>query len=229
MHQEQFPVPKYPDMAFKGVSLQALNQNMPDFVVTSKWYARLAISLAFLIFAAITIASCVYFGLTQDAFFIATLSVTLLLYLVSMPLLTNTFIESDRVKQKVNQSKHAYLVKALTNTPVEERLQIANGIWRSLRSEEWTTCISYAHTADKPRTTYCCQQIGKIASNLTHNSPEIFSDAMLKIMNNQRGSVSYFFDIIIMLGEQQFHEEHEEQRKVRGTKKLLLDDLFTHR
>ncbi|MDD1794875.1 hypothetical protein L4D06_10670 [Enterovibrio makurazakiensis] len=202
---------------------------MPDFIATSKWRARLVISLAFLVFSAITIASCVYFGLTQDAFFIAALSVTLLVYLVSMPMLTNTFVESDRVKSRVAQSKNTYLIKSLSNTPLEERLQIANHIWKSLRSEEWTTCVSYAHTADKPRTTYCCQQIGKIASDLIHNDPEIFSDAMLKTMNNQRGSASYFFDILVMLGEQQFHEEHEEQRKVRGTKKLLLDDLFTHR
>ncbi|WP_394213278.1 hypothetical protein [Enterovibrio calviensis] len=229
MHQEQFPVPEYPDMEFIGVSFHTLNQQTPDFVATSKWYARLGISMAFLLFAAITTASCYYFGLTDDTFFIATLSVTLLLYLVSMPMLTRAYIASERMNRKIVLEKQRFFVKSLANTPLEERLQVANRIWTALRGEQWTECINLAHALDKPRTVYSCQQVGKIASNLTHTDPEIFCDAMLKTMNNQRGSINYFFDIISMLGEQQFYDEHEEQRKVRGTKKLMLDDIFTHR
>ncbi|WP_407332764.1 hypothetical protein [Enterovibrio sp. 27052020O] len=229
MHQEQFPVPEYPDLEFGDISFQTLSQKAPDFIATSKWYARLSISMAFLLFAVITIISCYYFGLTDDIFFIATLSVTLLLYFISMPMLTRAYTKSERMNRKIAQAKHAFFVRSLANTSLETRLQVANRIWAALRGEKWTDCINYAHTLDKPRTVYCCQQIGKIASNLTHTDPEIFCDAMLKTMNNQRGSIHYFFDILSMLGEQQFYDDHEEQRKIRGTKKLMLDDIFTHR
>lgn len=229
MDQEQFPIPEYPKLGFKGVSFQSLNQQAPSYVTTAKWYARLMISAAFMLFAVITTLSCYYFGLTTDVFFIATLIGTLLIYLISMPVLTKAYVTSERVIKKMRRKKRQFYLRSLANTPINDRLEVANGIWDALRSEEWSLCVSYAHTADRTRTVYCCQQIGKIASNLTHTAPDVFSDAMLKTMNNQRGSVRYFFDILIMLGEQQFHEEHEAEKHVRTTQRIMVDDIFTHR
>lgn len=229
MRQEQFPIPEHPELTFKGVSFSSIKQQAPSYVSTAKWYARLLISGAFMLFATITTLSCYYFGLTDDIFFIATLAATLLIYLITMPMLTKSYVTSERVMKKMKRKKHRFYLRALANTPLDTRLEVANGIWDALRSEPWSLCISYAHTADRTRTVYCCQQIGKIASELTHSAPDVFCDAMLKTMNNQRGSVRYFFDILIMLGEQQFNDEHEEQRHVRTTQRIMVDDIFKHR
>ncbi|PKF49262.1 hypothetical protein [Enterovibrio nigricans] len=229
MHQEQFPIPQLPSLEFRGISLQALNSNMPDYVSTARWHARLVISLAFLVFSSLTSVVCYYFGLVEDIFFVATLSLTLLLYLMTMPMLTRSFVESPRIQEKVKTNRQQYYLKALSITPLENRAIVSTKIWDALRSDEWMGCISYANTLDRARTVHCCQQIGKIASDLTSNDSDRFCDAMLKVMNNQRGSVRYFFDILIMLGEQQFQDEHEENKKVRSTQKLMLDDIFMHR
>ncbi|CZF78042.1 hypothetical protein GCE9029_00577 [Grimontia celer] len=229
MHQEQFPIPEYPKLAFKGVSFQSLNQQAPNYANTARWYARLIISAAFMLFAVITTVSCLYFGLTTDIFFLATLVGTLLVYMISMPVLTKAFVTSERIKNKMKVKKRRFYLRSLANTPINDRLDVANSIWEALRSEEWSLCITYAHAADRTRTVYCCQQIGKIASELTHTAPDVYTDAMLKTMNNQRGSVRYFFDILSMLGEQQFHEEHEAEKHVRTTQRIMVDDIFTHR
>lgn len=229
MHQEQFPIPEHPTLTFKGVSFPSIKQQVPSYITTAKWYARLLISAAFTLFATITTVSCYYFGLTDDVFFIATLAATLLIYLVTMPMLTKSYVTSDRVIKKIKQKKRRFYLRALANTPLDVRKDVASGIWDALRSEPWSLCISYAHTADRNRTVYCCQQIGKITSELTQTDPDIFCDAMLKTMNNQRGSVRYFFDILIMLGEQQFNDEHQEERHIRTTQRIMLDDIFKHR
>ncbi|MDD1781815.1 hypothetical protein LRP49_11495 [Enterovibrio sp. ZSDZ35] len=209
--------------------MQALNTGMPDYLSTARWRARLVISLAFLMFSASTGLVCYYFGLVDDIFFVATLTLTLLLYLMTMPMLTRSFIESPRVQNRVKTQRQQYYLKALSTTPLDVRADISTKLWDTLRSDEWMNCISYANTLDRPRIVHCCQQIGRIASDLNSNSPDRFCDAMLKVMNNQRGSVRYFFDILIMLGEQQFHDEHEENKKVRSTQRLMLDDIFMHR
>ncbi|KXF82253.1 hypothetical protein [Enterovibrio coralii] len=229
MHQEQFPIPQLPSLEFRGISFQALNSNVPDFVSTARWKARLAISIAFLMFAASTGLVCYSFGLVDDIFFVATLTLTLLLYLMTMPMLTRSYVESPRVQDKLKVNRQKYYLKALSTTPLDVRAQVSTRIWDALRSDEWMDCISYANTLDRPRTVHCCQQIGKIASDLTSNDSDRFCDAMLKVMNNQRGSVRYFFDILIMLGEQQYQDEHEENKKVRSTQRLMLDDIFMHR
>lgn len=229
MHQEQFPVPVYPDLTFRGVSFSQLNQRVPNYRNTAKWYARVIISVAFLLIATITTLTCYYFGLTDDTFFIATLVGTLLLYAITMPLLTQSIADSPRVQKKMKASRRRFFHKALSNTPLDVRLEVANRIWHALKDEQWNLCISYAHTNNAARTVQCCRQIGKIASALPHTDPEIYCDAMLKTSNNQRGSIRYFFDIIVMLGEQQFQEENEDQKKIRTTQRLMLDDIFSHR
>ncbi|MBE1275076.1 hypothetical protein [Enterovibrio baiacu] len=229
MQQAHFAIPEYPKITYAGISRETLSRKTPNFLNSVKWYARVGISFTFIFFASVTTFSCYLFDLTDDIFFIATLAITFFLYLCSLPLLTKIIISSERVRQWVRKSKHRYFLKALANTPFEARLNASNIIWETLRSDEWATCINDAHEIDRERTVYCCQQLGKIASNLIDSDPEIFSDAMLKTMNNQRGSAPYFFDILVRLAEQQFHNEHESQRKLRGTQKLMLDDIFSHR
>lgn len=228
MHQEQFPVPAYPDVAFPGISFVDLTKRAPNYLNTAKWYARLLISAAFLVLAKITTVTCYYFDLTDDVFFVATMVVTFILYLISMPVLTKAFVHSPPVRDKMRASRRKFYHSSLANTPLQDRLNVANNIWDALKDEQWTLCISYAHTNNKERTLYCCQQIGKIASEITHTDPDIFCDAMIKTSNNQRGSLTYFFDVLIMLGEHQFHQENEEEKKVRITQRLMIDDFFTH-
>ncbi|MGF1866604.1 hypothetical protein L4D15_15310 [Enterovibrio norvegicus] len=229
MHQEHFLIPEYPKITYAGISLETVSKKTPNFLHSVKWYARIGISFAFIFFASVTTLSCYLFDLMDDIFFVATLAITFFLYLCSLPLLTKAIISSERVRQWVRKSKHRYFLRALANTPFEARLNASNIIWDTLRNEEWATCINDAHEIDRERTVYSCQQLGKIASNLIDNDPEIFCDAMLKTMNNQRGSTSYFFDILVRLAEQQFHNGKESQRQLRGTQKLMLDDIFSHR
>lgn len=229
MIKEHLIIPNYPVLSFPGLSYELLNKKIPDYIATTKWYIRVGISSLFVLIAAITSISCYYFELINDLFYLSTLSVLLLLYMITMPMFTRLFISSEYITKKTRRSKRKFFYRLLSNTTIENRRMIANNILEALKSDEWRLYINSGNRIDPARTVYCCQEISKIATDLTTTNPRKFCRAMYKVMNNQRGSVRYFFDTLIMLGEKEFNKKDVTKPKIRNTKKLLMENFFMHR
>lgn len=226
MSKEQFPVPEYPDLQFPGLTFYILNQKAPNYKSEIKLYARLFISFMFIIVALITLFSSQYNDLLRDVLDISALALLLLLYFMFSSFFTRVVLNSEYVNKQAQISKKHFIYRELTKISRKTRIIIAHNILNALTSSEWRLYINYAQKIDHARTVYCCEKIEQIAADLSSNDPALYTKAILKTMNNQRGDVLYLFDMFIILTDQHSNNKQKEGITMRNTKKLLTQDNF---
>ena len=227
MERQAFPAPDFPDMQFQNLTLEQLQKCAPDFVTQAKRNFQVGVTCIYTGIATLSGVVCHQFGLIADVFFFITLGVMTCIYLVILTTLSIRIEHSPHIQRKAGKLKQNYLLRHLSKTPKSSRMKVSKAIRRCFYDEKWVTCLLYARQMDQKRTEHYCQEIGRIATHLCSDDPKYFCDAMLKTMRDQRGSVKHFFDLIVILGMQQYDKTNK--KNLRTTQRLLMEDLFMNR
>ncbi len=224
MPSDEFRPPEMPSMTISSFTYDSLRKNAPNFVKLMKWRIRIWASLLFLSLVFFAHMVCLYLGLAEDGMLLIVLAVFLLMFLVCVPLITMTVTQSPTIRKRAKYFRKRYYLTALSKTPLYERQKLSKRIRAIFYEEEWAQCILLARMQDQERSDRCCKEIGKIAAYLCSEDPKYYTQAVLNVLNHQRGGLKYYFDSLSVLANQQFNAMNKKQ--MRLTQRLLFEDSF---
>ncbi len=222
MPSDEFRPPEIPSMTISCFTYDSLRKNAPNFVKLMKWRIRIWSSLLFLSLVFFAHMVCLYLGLAEDGMLLIVVTIFLLMFSVCVPLITITVTQSPTIRKRAKYFRKRYYLKALSKTPLYERQKLSKTIRAIFYEEEWVKCILLARLQDQELSERCSKEIGKIAAYLCSEDPKYYSQAVLNVLNHQRGGLKYYLDSLTVLASQQFNAMNKKQ--MRLTQRLLLEN-----